>query len=207
LGIPANESGSKLPHSKAPFGRDLKTESHMKKRAYIYIVTIAATALLSAALISAEKKGSVEDRLQRLEDREEIRQLLMDYGRYLDQRDFASFSRLFAEKEGEWIGGMGSAKSPMAIRALMEKTIGSDKSGSVGGPNCHVFTNEMIEVAGNEAKATTKWIFVVQSSSKQPQPFYLGHYSDTFVREHGRWKFLKRVVYGDIPPDDPFSRK
>jgi len=26
------------------------------------------------------------------------------------------------------------------------------------------------------------------------------------VREHGRWKFLKRVVYGDIPADDPLSR-
>jgi hypothetical protein len=179
----------------------------MKKPAYLTILVVSVAALLCCALISGEKKGSAEDRLQRLEDREEIRQLLMDYGRYLDQRDFASFSQLFAEKEGEWVGGMGTAKSPTAIRNLMEKTIGIEKSRSIGGPNCHVFTNEVIEVAGNEAKATTKWIFVVQSSSKQPQPFYLGHYSDTFVREHGRWRFLRRVVHGDIPPDDPFSRK
>jgi 3-phenylpropionate/cinnamic acid dioxygenase small subunit len=157
--------------------------------------------------VSAEKKESVEARLQRLEDREEIRQLLMDYGRFLDQRDFASFSKLFAEKEGEWIGGMGRAKGTEAIRKLMDDTIGRDTSGQIAGPNRHLFTNEVIQVNGNEAKATTKWVFVVQNASKQPQPFYLGHYEDTFVREQGRWKFLRRTVYGDIPADDPLSRK
>jgi hypothetical protein len=157
--------------------------------------------------VSAENKESVEARLQRLEDREEIRQLLMDYGRFLDKRDFASFSRLFAEKEGEWIGGMGKAKGTEAIRKLMEDTIGRDTGGQMSAPNYHLFTNEVIQVNGNEAKAATKWIFVVQSASKQPQPFYLGHYEDTLVREQGRWKFLRRLVYGDIPADDPLSRK
>ncbi len=156
---------------------------------------------------SAGRRDSADIRLQRLEDREEIRQLLMDYGRYLDQRDFASFSGLFAEKEGEWIGGMGKAKSAQGIRKLMEDTIGRDTSGKIAGPNCHLFTNEVIAVNGNEARATTKWVFVVQSGSRQPQPFYLGHYEDSFVREQGRWKFLKRVVYGDIPADDPSSHK
>jgi 3-phenylpropionate/cinnamic acid dioxygenase small subunit len=154
-----------------------------------------------------EKKESIENRLQRLEDREEIRQLLMDYGRYLDQRDFANFSALFAENGGEWIGGMGKAKGPKLIRKLMEDTIGSDTTDKSGGPNRHLFTNETIRVSGNEAGATTKWIFMVQNSSKQPQPFYVGHYDDTFVRENGRWKFLKRVVFSDIPTDDPLSRK
>jgi len=172
------------------------------------IIALALSmAVLGSTLTSAEKKGGIQERLQQLEDREEIRQLLMDYGRYLDQRDLASFAGLFAEKEGEWIGGMGSAKSRTAIRDLMEKTIGGGKSKNVSGSNVHVFTNEIIEVKGNEGRATTKWMFVVQNSSRQPQPFYLGHYSDTFVRERGQWKFLKRVVYGDIPADDPFSHK
>ena len=157
--------------------------------------------------ISADKRESVETRLARLEDREEIRQLLNDYGRYLDQRDFASFSQLFSEKEGEWIGGMGKAQGRQAIKKLMDDTIGSDKSGKIGGPNYHLFMNEIISVKGNEGKALTKWMFVVQNSSKQPQPFYLGHYEDSLVREQGRWKFLKRVVYSDIPAEDPLARK
>ena len=150
---------------------------------------------------------SVETRLQLLEDREEIRQLLMDYGRYLDKRDFASFSRLFAEKAGEWIGGMGQATGQQAIRKLMEETIGRDTSGKIVGPNYHVFTNDVIHVDGDKATASTKWIFVVQSDQKQPQPFFLGHYEDTFIREYGRWKFLRRVVYADIPTDDAVSQK
>ncbi len=169
------------------------------------VLSIVSTVLV-LFIVALRVKESVEVRLQRLEDREEIRQLLTDYGRCLDKRDFDSFTRLFAEKEGEWIGGMGKAKGRQAIGNLMENTIGHDPTGKIGGPNYHLFTNEMIKVNGNEAWAVTKWMFVVQNSSKQPQPFYLGHYEDSLVREQDRWKFLKRVVYGDIPADDPLSR-
>jgi len=159
----------------------------MKKPVYKKLWARAIVAMLwTSCFISTnvcnahgEKKESVENRLQRLEDREAIRQLLMDYGRYLDQRDFASFSALFAENGGEWIGGMEKAKGPKSIRKLMEDTIGSNTAGKGGGPNCHLFTNETIRVSGNEASATTKWIFMVQNSSKQPQLFYVGHYDDS----------------------------
>jgi hypothetical protein len=173
-----------------------------------------ATVVLAAGAIeefvhasSAEKQDSIEARLQRLEAREEIRQLLMDYGRFLDQRDFASFSQLFAEKNGEWIGGMGKATGPLAIRKLMEDTIGKNSNAAISAPNCHLFSNEVIHVNGDKASATTKWIFVVQSDTARPQLFYLGHYEDSIVRENGRWKFLRRVVYGDIPVDDPLAKK
>lgn len=186
----------------------------MQASAHWMLLSIsAAAAILTGGIVAGyvhatpgEKKESIEARLQRLEDREDIRQLLMDYGRFLDQRDFAAFSQLFAEKEGEWIGGMGSAKSPQAIRKLMEDTIGKDTM-KVSAPNRHVFTNEIITVNGDRANATTKWMFVVQGETKRPQPFFLGHYEDSFVRENGRWKFLRRVVYADIPADDPLARK
>ncbi len=171
------------------------------------IVLFCLTVPFSFRAISAEKKESIEARLKRMENREEIRQLLTDYGRYLDQRDWASFSQLFAEKDGEWIGGMGRAKGSQEVRKLMVDTIGSNKGTPAAGGNYHLFMNETIDVNGDTGKATTKWMFVVQNSSKQPQPFYLGHYEDTLIREQGRWKFLKRVVYSDIPADDPLSRK
>ena len=155
---------------------------------------------------SAQRRESLESRLQALEDREEIRQLLLDYGRFLDQRDFASFSRLFAEKGGEWIGGMGKAKGPQAIRKLMEDTIGGNTE-KISMPNFHLFTNEIIHVSGNQANATTKWMFVVQGQANNPQPLYLGHYEDSLVRENGRWKFLRRTVHADIPSDNTLSKK
>jgi hypothetical protein len=169
---------------------------------------IAASAILIAALMcigAAKTPESAEIRLQRLEDRESIRRLLMDYGRFLDQRDFGAFSKLFAEKEGEWVGGMGKAKGPDAIRTLMEKTIGADAS--MKNANLHIFTNEIIKLDGDRASATTKWMFVIKGESNRPQPIYLGHYEDALVRENGNWKFLKRMVYADIPPDDAIPSK
>jgi hypothetical protein len=145
-------------------------------------------------------EDSIANRLRSLEDREEIRQLLMNYGRFLDKRDFVSFSQLFVEKDGEWIGGMGSAKSPEDIRKLMENTIGA----AVGNTcNCHIFTNEIIDLQGDRADVTAKWMFIVQSDSGHPQVLLLGHYEDSLVRENRCWKFLRRTVYMDIPADAP----
>jgi hypothetical protein len=172
-------------------------------------ISCSSFSLLSAWLplssASTGKHGTAEERLQQLEDREAIRQLLTDYGRFLDQRDFASFSQLFAEKEGEWDGGMGKAKGPEEIRKLMESTIGKNTE-KIGMPNYHLFTNETISLHGDRADAMTKWIFVVQGEGGGPHPLVLGHYVDSLVREAGRWKFLRRVVRADIPSDAALSR-
>jgi hypothetical protein len=186
----------------------------MQKNAYINLFALSVLGIMVIAgilsgqpvAVAAEKPESLESRLQRLEDREEIRQLLKDYGRFLDQRDFAAFSRLFAEKDGEWIGGMGKARGPQAIQKLMEDSIGTNAE-KISAPNFHLFTNEIIHINGNQADATTKWIFVVQGENNRPQALLLGHYEDSMIRENGRWKFMRRVVHGDIPPDSAISKK
>ncbi len=147
-------------------------------------------------------QASIEFRLKRLEDKESIRHLLIDYGTFLDRRDFASFSRLFSEQNGEWIGGMGRAKGRRAIQNLMEEKIGSNPTG----PNLsshHLFQNEHIDIDGNRAVAETKWVFVIQNRDEQPELMYLGHYEDQLIRDVDGWKFLKRVVFTDIPKDNP----
>jgi hypothetical protein len=120
---------------------EMKETSMQKNRSLISaVIGVAAMGLIGTAVLgylyatSVEKRETIETRLQRLQDREEIWLLLTDYGRFLDRRDFASFSQLFAEKEGEWIGGMGRAKTPLAIRKLMEAlpiTISSRMKGSL----------------------------------------------------------------------------
>jgi hypothetical protein len=176
-------------------------------------ILATAAAVLTGIVVSgtipaaaAEKQETVEARLQRLEDREAIRTLLMNYGRFLDQRNLVAFSQLFSSKDGEWIGGLGRAKGSQAILKLMEDSIGKDAKGK-GAPNYHLFSNEMIRVDGDRAEASTKWMFVVQGEAGRPQPFLLGHYEDVMIRENGQWKFLRRTVYGDIPADDPLEQK
>ena len=70
----------------------------------LFVVALPAAGQASRSAESA----SLAARLQKFEDKEEIQNLLLDYGRHLDNRDFAAYSRLFA-KDGEWVGGFGTA--------------------------------------------------------------------------------------------------
>jgi uncharacterized protein (TIGR02246 family) len=149
---------------------------------------------LAAAQRGAQGE-SVESRLKRLEDQEEIRNLLIDYGRFLDSRDFKSYAGLFA-KDGEWVGGFGSVAGPANIQAFMEKNMGTAPNRA---NNYHLMSNFEIVVTGDTATAWSRWAFVVpgQSGAAIAQA---GRYDDTLVRENGRWKFKRRVASNDTAP-------
>jgi 3-phenylpropionate/cinnamic acid dioxygenase small subunit len=165
---------------------------------------VAVSLSLSAAALAqttGSRARSIEARIQRLEDIQEIRDLLTGYGRLLDAHDLASYSQLFA-KNGEWVGGFGSAKGPAAIQALMEKNLGTTAKGAPGS-TYHLLTNFMIKVDGDRATAWSRWSFTVTGANKSPSMLYGGHYDDTLTREDGHWKFLRRVAVNDIPHSDP----
>lgn len=161
----------------------------------------------SAALIAwcgiglslpALAQNSIEDRLDELEAREQIRDLIHAYGDALDHRDFVAFSELFAEDVGTWVGGFGTATGHEEIFRMMDETIGHADAPVVPSSH-HVFSNIRIEVDGDRAAATTKWIFVVPSAAGAPQWQFLGHYEDEFVHVNGRWRFARREAFTDIP--------
>jgi len=158
-------------------------------------LALATVAMLAAADNHADK--SLAARVQRLEDQEEIRMLLVNYGRSLDARDFATYASLFS-KDGEWTGGFGTAKGPAAIQAMMDKDIGSTPAPR---PNStyHLLTNFAIDVHGDTGTVWSRWAFVVTGKDNAPSIMYGGHYDDVVVREDGHWKFKKRVASNDIP--------
>jgi uncharacterized protein (TIGR02246 family) len=134
-------------------------------------------------------------RLQRLEDMEEIRTLLLDYGRFLDSRDLAAYSRLFA-KEGEWVGGFGSARGPEEILAFMQKNLGT---GPNRGNTYHILSNFEIVVDRDNATAWSRWTFITPGADGKPVVSQAGRYDDTLVREDGRWRFKRRTASNDSP--------
>jgi hypothetical protein len=146
---------------------------------------------------TVRSKPSLAARVQRLEDIEEIRTLLTDYGRLLDAHDLKGYSLLFAA-DGEWLGGFGSAKDPAAIQSLMEKSLGVTPRNKPGS-TYHLLTNFVIDVHGDTATAWSRWTFVVRGADNKPSMLYGGHYDDTLVREKGRWRFQRRTVSADIP--------
>jgi hypothetical protein len=154
------------------------------------------TGLVTVA--NAAEPASLAARVQQIEDREAIQRLLMEYGRSLDNRDFATYSHLFASN-GEWSGSFGSYRGPAAIQAAMEKTFANAKD-IPKGSNFHMMSNVIIDLQGDRATATSKWIFYTLDKSK-PEGLIAGRYDDVLIRENGAWKFLKRVAAAPVEKD------
>ncbi len=174
------------------------------------LLRLAAALLAFGVLVQqplrAAELDSLAKRVQVLEDREAIRALILAYGQAHDHRDYKTFASLFATN-GEWVGGLGSAKGPDAIFALMDKTIGHHPMPN-GSGTVHLLTNDQIVINGDQASAVTKWIYVTPGDDKAPKMVYVGHYDDKFIREKGEWKFLRREAPADIPiPEAAGSKK
>lgn len=160
---------------------------------------------LAAALLALAAPGvaapPTAERIRLMEDKAEIRQLLLDYGRTLDKLDFQSYGALFARK-GEWAGGGAPAVGPAEIAARMNKTFGP-ASGAKWTTDHHIFSDPIIRVQGDRATAWSRWIFVSPSETDRPTPMYGGHYDDELVREDGHWRFQRRAVVSDLVAPKP----
>ena len=145
---------------------------------------------------------ALKARVQEVQDRQEIAQLIVEYGHLLDTHDLVGYSNLFA-KEGEWIGGFGRAKGPKAILAMMNKYIGTAPFDARNVQGFHLLSNIVIHVHGDHATGWSRIIYMVRNKDDKPAPAMGGHYDDEFIRENGHWKFLRRVVMMEIPFQDP----
>lgn len=74
-----------------------------------------------------------------------------------------------------------------------------------GHRSVHVITNPRIDVDGDQATAWSRFVVINTAEDGSPQVWRVGHYRDRLVRENGSWKFLQRIVYGDIPANDPLA--
>jgi uncharacterized protein (TIGR02246 family) len=149
---------------------------------------------LAAAPAAAQNTG-LDARIRALEDKEQIAQVLIDYGRHLDSRNLAAYASLFAE-DGEWAGGFGTVKGRANIQAFMEKNMGT---GPNTAGNYHIMSNFAITVTGDTATAWSRWAFVVPGE-RGATISQAGRYDDTFVREKGAWKFKRRTASNDTAP-------
>src|SRR5690349_7267967 len=118
---------------------------------------LGSVAVMMAALVvcggfvaraaETDDVAALAKRVQVLEDREEIRALILAYGQAHDHRDYRTFASLFAAN-GEWIGGLGTAKGPDAIFALMDKSVGHNPLPE-GSGTFHIMTNDQIKIDGD----------------------------------------------------------
>lgn len=166
--------------------------------------SIAAALLVVAPVpaIAAPVDLTLEQRVQRMEDESAIRRILIEYGAFLDAKDYAAYAGLFAH-DGVWIGGFGSFTGPAAIRQMLEANLGAPEPGFVNKSNFHMLTNPLIEIDGDRAHVTSKYLFWTRSPDNSPTPLLAGRYVDEFLRQDGQWKIARRTTYGAIPYRDP----
>lgn len=163
---------------------------------------ILAAGLLLAPACALAQDLTLEQRVERMEAESEIRRMLIEYGAHLDSRNFAAYADLFAA-DGEWIGGFGKFEGPAAIRKMLEDNLGVAEPGFVNKSNFHMLTNPLIEIDGDRATVSSKYLFWTRTPEDRPAPLLAGRYVDEFVREGGRWKIARRTTWGEIPYRDP----
>ena len=100
-------------------------------------------------------------------------------------------------KEGEvLLGPLGRAKGRQQIRALMESVLKD-----TAGDSLHVISNPMIGLQGDRATSDVMWTVVRRGEDGLPHLSMIGRHRDELIREDGRWRFLKRRGFVDIPSE------
>lgn len=158
------------------------------------------TTILAGPVIAADSPAvdpSVKAWMQRMDDRAAIHDLIVTYGRLLDGRDLAGYSRLFAA-DGVWEGGIGSAKGPKEIQQMLERVYSRVAPGEYGN-SYHIMSDFLIEPKGDTATAWSRWTWVAEGEDGKPAIQRSGHYEDTLVREGGGWRFKRRLTVTEMP--------
>ncbi len=163
----------------------------------------ALLAALPAAAAAQSASGSVAVRLQRVEDALAIERVLVDYAAFLDGRDYARYAALFAP-DGEWTNAGGSHKGREAIRQMLERVLGP--AGAPNRANYHLISNPRIDLDGDRATATSRYLFVMRGPEGQPLPSLAGIYRDELVRLGGKWLIRRRVADDIMPTPEEWQK-
>lgn len=162
---------------------------------------VTALALILSACTAEAASDELAQRVQELEDEKEIREVLVEYGEFLDARDYASYASLFASN-GVWSGGFGTYTGPDAIEAMLEENMGAYPDDYINKENFHLNTTMVVDVEGDAATARSRYLFFTASEEERPVVALAGRYVDELAREGGQWKILTRKSHGVIPYRD-----
>jgi ketosteroid isomerase-like protein len=137
---------------------------------------------------------SLEERIKRVIDVEEIRSLMSKYCHGIDKKDEATFMSIWAD-DSVYELPRGQTAGIEGIRQLVHKVWREV-------PKCHHhITNPLIEINGDRATAMTDVIYYRQTDDGVLQ-LLSGTYSFKFASVAGEWKttYLKFTGFDTISP-------
>lgn len=169
----------------------------MRTHAALLAILCSATLMIG---LCTPALAAESPQLQRLLDREAIQDLLVTYGRLLDDRDLVGYSKLFAA-DGVWEGGIGSATGPKGIQQMLETVYGRVEPGRFGiaAGAYHIMSDFRIDITGDTATSWSRWTWVVEGKDGRPEIQRSGHYEDKLARDGGQWRFKHRLTVTELP--------
>ncbi len=137
---------------------------------------------------------SLEERVQQLEDIEDIRRLKMDYAAHCDNHyDAPKIAALFTEDGVFEAGEFGVHKGRQAVHDLFDP-ISDDWTFAL-----HYYMGDKIEVTGDTATGT--WYFWEPATIKGIAVFNAATYYDEYRKIDGRWYFtLQKIDFKFLTP-------
>lgn len=138
-----------------------------------------------------EGRGDIEWRLQRLEDREEIRALVARYTFAVDNRDVASIESLFSEtaRFRSKDGVMNASGRP----AIMQQFEGRF---AVLGHGAHYGHDHVVWFESDNARTPARGLLSSHAELvRNGEPMVAAlRYEDEYIIEDGRWVFADRLL-------------
>jgi len=177
--------------------------SSLRLRQAITIVVIALGVHTAGCTRETEqgrepRTSEVRPLLQQVLDRHEIQELLTEYMRRLEARDWVGYAELFAAS-GELHFNENHFIGSQVIRDSMTKLAPSDPTRPAPSA-ADLLTNVSITLTGDTAASMARWTGIQLGPENRPVVTRAGRYEDTLVRENGRWRFQKRIVHVDVTP-------
>jgi hypothetical protein len=151
---------------------------------------------------AAFQNKTLEQKVQEIADREEIRELIARYAQGVAHG--ISVAPLFTD-DGSFIMGMpGSPDQQVKGRKEIDKFYGT----LVGteGKTLPMIHNYLIEITGNEATGLCS--IEVRTSNDAKSMIGSGYYADKYRKENGRWKFVLRDarMYHWVPLQEGWAK-
>lgn len=125
---------------------------------------------------------SVEERLERLEAKDSIRELRANYCYHVDDGNAEAFASLFTQDGVLDFGSAGTYAGREELREFVDSVVPEYYSFIV-----HMLHNPVIEVDGDAA--TGRWYFEAPCTSQGEDMWIQGRYDDEYVRVDGEWRF------------------
>ena len=144
---------------------------------------------------------TLEERVQVLEDREAIREVIANYCHGVDQHDQALFLSIWTEDAGYLIGEpLGDHHGLAAIKDILHAIWQAF-------PETHHFTtNAVIEVDGDTARSVSN-VDCTGTDAAGRAMLIAATYYDDFVRQYGEWRISQRklTIHYMTPILEPWS--